>query len=70
VARSVVVADTTVNPTRYRLLETLRAYCREHDPDPGGTLESHARRRRNNAERGAVTTPGTRSTGYAGTADS
>jgi len=49
VARSVVVADTTANPTRYRLLETLRAYCREHDPDPGGTLESHARRRRNHA---------------------
>ena len=43
VARSVVIADTTMAPTRYRLLETLRAYCREHDPDPVGTRETHAR---------------------------
>jgi predicted ATPase/DNA-binding SARP family transcriptional activator len=43
VARSVVIADTTMTPTRYRLLETLRAYCREHDPDPGATREAHAR---------------------------
>jgi predicted ATPase/DNA-binding SARP family transcriptional activator len=43
VARSVVIADTTMTPTRYRLLETLRAYCRDHDPDPAGTLEAHAR---------------------------
>jgi len=43
VTRSVVIADTSMTPTRYRLLETLRAYCREHDPDPGGTREAHAR---------------------------
>jgi predicted ATPase/DNA-binding SARP family transcriptional activator len=43
VARSVVIADTTMEPTRYRLLETLRAYCREHDPDPTTTQEAHAR---------------------------
>jgi len=43
VARSVVVVDTETNPTRYRLLETLRAYCREHDPDPSASLEAHAR---------------------------
>jgi len=44
VTRSVVIADTTRRPTRYRLLETVRAYCREHDPDPSGSLEAHARR--------------------------
>jgi len=27
VTRSVVIADTTRRPTRYRLLETVRAYC-------------------------------------------
>jgi predicted ATPase len=43
VARSVVIADTTMEPTRYRLLETLRAYCREHDPAPSTTQEVHAR---------------------------
>jgi predicted ATPase/DNA-binding SARP family transcriptional activator len=43
VARSVVVADTTVTPARYRLLETVRAYCRESDPDPVATRAAHAR---------------------------
>jgi len=42
VSRSVVVADTTMNPTRYRLLETLRAYCRDHDPTPAQTQDTHA----------------------------
>ncbi|MCM4083383.1 AfsR/SARP family transcriptional regulator [Paractinoplanes hotanensis] len=42
VARSVVVADTTVSPARYRLLEIVRAYCRQHDPDPVGSQERHA----------------------------
>ncbi|MFC0541535.1 AfsR/SARP family transcriptional regulator [Kutzneria chonburiensis] len=43
VSRSVVTADTTVTPTRYRLLETIRAYCQEHDPEPAATLDAHAR---------------------------
>ncbi|HEX8930234.1 MAG TPA: AfsR/SARP family transcriptional regulator, partial [Actinomycetota bacterium] len=42
VARSVVVADTTVTPTRYRLLEIVRGYCRQHDPDPSGSRRAHA----------------------------
>jgi predicted ATPase/DNA-binding SARP family transcriptional activator len=42
VSRSVVVADTTMNPTRYRLLETLRAYCRDNDPNPTETQDIHA----------------------------
>ncbi|GAB2623869.1 hypothetical protein Aab01nite_17290 [Paractinoplanes abujensis] len=42
VTRSVVVADTTVTPARYRLLEIVRAYCRQHDPDPTGSRERHA----------------------------
>jgi predicted ATPase len=42
VTRSVVAADTTVAPTRYRLLGIIRAYCREHDPDPGASRAAHA----------------------------
>lgn len=42
VSRSVVQADTTVSPSRYRLLETIRSYCRATDPDPDGTREAHA----------------------------
>ncbi|NMO57430.1 AfsR/SARP family transcriptional regulator [Actinoplanes sp. TBRC 11911] len=42
VARSVVVADTSVTPARYRLLEIVRAYCRKHDPDPAASREAHA----------------------------
>ena len=43
VSRSVVIADTTTTPARYRILETLRAYCGERDPDPAGSREKHAR---------------------------
>ncbi|WP_157495276.1 BTAD domain-containing putative transcriptional regulator [Kutzneria sp. 744] len=43
VSRSVVTADTTPTPTRYRLLETIRAYCQEQDSEPAATLEAHAR---------------------------
>jgi predicted ATPase/DNA-binding SARP family transcriptional activator len=42
VTRSVVSADTTMAPTRYRLLETIRAYCQAIDPDPDTTREVHA----------------------------
>ncbi|MFF5081006.1 BTAD domain-containing putative transcriptional regulator [Actinoplanes sp. NPDC000266] len=42
VTRSVVVADTTVTPARYRLLEILRAYCRSRDPNPAASREAHA----------------------------
>ncbi|GAB3249946.1 BTAD domain-containing putative transcriptional regulator [Kineosporia babensis] len=42
VARSIVSADTGMVPTRYRLLEIMRAYCREHDPDAAGSALLHA----------------------------
>ncbi|MBT0768598.1 winged helix-turn-helix domain-containing protein [Kineosporia sp. J2-2] len=42
VARSVVTADTTDTPARYRLLEIIRAYCREHDPAPADSRAAHA----------------------------
>ncbi|MEU4157361.1 BTAD domain-containing putative transcriptional regulator [Actinoplanes sp. NPDC026670] len=42
VARSVVAADPDVTPTRYRLLEIIRAYCRAHDPKPASSRETHA----------------------------
>ncbi|MBM7784545.1 AfsR/SARP family transcriptional regulator [Tenggerimyces flavus] len=42
VSRSVVVADTTSAPARYRLLETIRAYCQATDPEPDATREAHA----------------------------
>jgi predicted ATPase/DNA-binding SARP family transcriptional activator len=42
VTRSVVVADTTLMPTRYLLLESVRAYCQSIDPDPAATLQAHA----------------------------
>ncbi|AGZ45411.1 BTAD domain-containing putative transcriptional regulator [Actinoplanes friuliensis] len=42
VTRSVVAADTTVAPTRYRLLEIIRAFCRERDPDPAASRAAHA----------------------------
>lgn len=42
VTRSVVVADTSMAPSRYRLLETVRGYCRAHDPQPDGSREAHA----------------------------
>jgi predicted ATPase/DNA-binding SARP family transcriptional activator len=42
VSRSMVVADTTTAPGRYRLLEVIRAYCRAHDPAPGASSAAHA----------------------------
>ena len=42
VDRSVVVADTRADPTRYRLLETIRAHCAAIDPDPAQSRERHA----------------------------
>jgi len=44
VARSVVVADTTVTPARYRLLEIVRTSCRQHDPDPAASRAVRADR--------------------------
>ncbi|HEX4247756.1 MAG TPA: BTAD domain-containing putative transcriptional regulator [Pseudonocardia sp.] len=43
VNRSVVMADTAACPTRYHLLETWRAYCRESDPDPVETVRVYER---------------------------
>ncbi|MBF6127646.1 AfsR/SARP family transcriptional regulator [Nocardia brasiliensis] len=40
--RSVVTADLGPGGPRYRLLETMRRYCRDHDPDPAATREAHA----------------------------
>jgi len=42
VSRSLVVADTTAAPSRYRLLEIMRAYCRTHDPAPEASRAAHA----------------------------
>lgn len=42
VTRSVVVADTSAEPTRYLLLESIRAYCRRLDRDPAATAEGQA----------------------------
>jgi hypothetical protein len=42
VERSVVMTETTTDPTRYRLLESVRSFCRDVDPDPAGTAEAHA----------------------------
>ncbi|HEX4250806.1 MAG TPA: BTAD domain-containing putative transcriptional regulator, partial [Pseudonocardia sp.] len=42
VDRSVVMADTDTAPARYRLLETVRSYCREADPEPAATQAAHA----------------------------
>ncbi|GAA4609383.1 putative ATPase/DNA-binding SARP family transcriptional activator [Actinoplanes octamycinicus] len=42
VTRSMVAADTGVSPTRYRLLEIIRAYCRTRDPDPAASRAAHA----------------------------
>jgi predicted ATPase/DNA-binding SARP family transcriptional activator len=42
VTRSMVVADTSLMPTRYLLLESVRAYCQSIDPDPVTTLQKHA----------------------------
>jgi tetratricopeptide (TPR) repeat protein len=42
VSRSLVAADTTAAPSRYRLLEIVRAYCRTHDPAPDASRADHA----------------------------
>ncbi|MFF5293305.1 BTAD domain-containing putative transcriptional regulator [Paractinoplanes globisporus] len=61
VARSVVVADTTVTPSRYRLLEIVRAFCRGRDPDPAASRAAHARWVRGLVERMAPELAGERS---------
>ncbi|WP_433603083.1 ATP-binding protein [Nocardia sp. CA-135953] len=43
VERSVVTIDRTATGTRYRLLETIRGYCRDVDTDPQATQAAHAR---------------------------
>jgi predicted ATPase/DNA-binding SARP family transcriptional activator len=40
VDRSVIAADTSTG--RYRLLETVRLYCKDADPDPVASEEAHA----------------------------
>jgi predicted ATPase/DNA-binding SARP family transcriptional activator len=42
VDRSVVMADSENGETRYRLLETIRRYCADLDPDPSKTRDAHA----------------------------
>jgi predicted ATPase len=42
VSRSLVVADTTGAPSRYRLLEIMRTYCRTNDRAPDDSLATHA----------------------------
>ncbi|WP_159046430.1 BTAD domain-containing putative transcriptional regulator [Streptomyces sp. MMG1121] len=42
VDRSVLTADVSSGQVRYRLLETIRRYCRDVDPDRDATLEAHA----------------------------
>ncbi len=61
VARSVVSADTTVTPSRYRLLEIVRAYCRSRDPDPAASRSQHAAWVRDLVERVAPELRGPRS---------
>jgi predicted ATPase/DNA-binding SARP family transcriptional activator len=42
VDQSVITADTGAPATRYRMLETIRAYCRAIDTHPAATREAHA----------------------------
>ncbi|HEU0103749.1 MAG TPA: BTAD domain-containing putative transcriptional regulator [Mycobacteriales bacterium] len=42
VSKSLVAADITATPTRYRLWETVRAHLQATDPDPAGSREAHA----------------------------
>ncbi|MEC3954399.1 BTAD domain-containing putative transcriptional regulator [Nocardia sp. CDC153] len=42
VDRSVLTVDLTSGHGRYRLLETIRRYCRQLDPDPTTSLAAHA----------------------------
>jgi predicted ATPase len=53
ISRSMVVADTTAAPSRYRLLEIMRMYCRTHDPAPDASRAAHAAFTRQQAARGA-----------------
>jgi predicted ATPase/DNA-binding SARP family transcriptional activator len=58
VDRSVVVADSAAR--RYRLLETVRMYCRDADPDPAATEEAHAAWVRDMVARNVALMPGHR----------
>lgn len=42
VDRSVLTADVITGHARYRLLETIRRYCRQLDTDPESSLAAHA----------------------------
>ena len=42
VDRSVISIDTMAQPARYRMLETIRRYCRDADPEPAVTERAHA----------------------------
>jgi len=42
VNRSVITAETSARPARYRMLETIRRYCRDADPDLAATERAHA----------------------------
>ncbi|GIJ47026.1 SARP family transcriptional regulator [Virgisporangium aliadipatigenens] len=42
VEHSLVVAETDGPQTRYRMLETIRAYCRKNDPAPAASRAAHA----------------------------
>ncbi|HZZ50603.1 MAG TPA: BTAD domain-containing putative transcriptional regulator [Pseudonocardia sp.] len=42
VDRSVVMSDIHGGTAQYRLLEVVRQYCRQLDPDPAATAEAHA----------------------------
>jgi hypothetical protein len=61
VSKSLVAADVTVSPTRYRLWEPVRAYVRDHDPDPAATRRAHAAAVREAALRAAGQLSGPRS---------
>ncbi|MFC0108432.1 BTAD domain-containing putative transcriptional regulator [Kibdelosporangium aridum] len=54
VTRSVVVADTSEMPTRYLMLESVRAYCQSIDPDPASAQHAHAQWVRGLGERWVV----------------
>lgn len=43
VDRSMVMADVSEHPIRYRVLETIRRYCHDVDPDADTTAVVHAR---------------------------
>jgi len=39
--RSVITSDTSGDSVRYRMLETIRRYCRDHDPHPSASQQAH-----------------------------